>query len=101
MCPLSPGQKSQVKASNQNLEMTPSIPDLSLNCRNALEDPWVEPKEDMFTRSVSPEDAPDKPSYIEIDFEKGDPIAINGARLSPAKLLTQLNKVHFPGAVRS
>ena len=65
----------------------------ALFCRNALEDPWVEPKEDMFTRSVSPEEAPDKPTYIEIDFEKGDPVAIDGARLSPAKTLAQLNKV--------
>lgn len=69
-----------------------------IQCRNALEDPWVEPKEDMFTRSVSPEEAPDKPTYIEIDFEKGDPIAIDGARLSPAKLLAQLNKATPPAA---
>ena len=52
----------------------------------------------MFTRSVSPEEAPDKPTYIEIDFEKGDPVAIDGARLSPAKLLAQLNKVCSPFA---
>ena len=60
---------------------------------NALEDPWVEPAESMFTRSVSPEKAPDKPTYIEIDFEKGDPVALNGKKLSPASLLTALNKV--------
>jgi hypothetical protein len=47
----------------------------------------------MFTRSVSPEQAPDKPTYIEMDFEKGDPVAINGVLLSPATLLAQLNKV--------
>ena len=64
-------------------------------CRNALEDPWVEPKEDMFTRSVSPEEAPDKPTYIEIDFEKGDPVAIDGSRLSPATVLARLNKAGF------
>jgi argininosuccinate synthase len=57
----------------------------------ALEDPWVEPDEDMFTRSVSPEAAPDRPSYVEIDFEKGDPVAVDGIRLSPAALLTRLN----------
>lgn len=62
-------------------------------CSNALEDPWVEPSEDMFTRSVSPEQAPDKPTYIEVDFEKGDPVAIDGVLLSPATLLAQLNKV--------
>jgi argininosuccinate synthase len=57
----------------------------------ALEDPFVEPDEDMFTRSVSPEKAPDKPTYVEIQFEKGDAVAIDGERLSPAALLTRLN----------
>ena len=57
----------------------------------ALEDPWVEPDEDMFTRSVSPEQAPDKPTYVEIEFEAGDAVAIDGVRLSPAQLLTKLN----------
>ena len=57
----------------------------------ALEDPFVEPDEDMFTRSVSPEKAPDKPTYVEIEFEKGDAVAIDGERLSPAALLTKLN----------
>jgi len=47
----------------------------------------------MFTRSVSPEQAPEKPTYIEMDFEKGDPVAIDGVMLSPATLLAQLNKV--------
>ena len=42
----------------------------------ALEDPWVEYTEDMFTRSVAPEAAPDEPTYLEIEFEKGDPVAI-------------------------
>ena len=62
-------------------------------CSNALEDPWDEPNESMFTRSVSPEAAPDKPTYIEIEYEQGDPVAIDGIRLSPASLLTNLNKV--------
>jgi argininosuccinate synthase len=57
----------------------------------ALEDPWVEPDEDMFTRSVSPENAPDKPTYVEVEFEKGDAVAVDGERLSPAALLTRLN----------
>jgi argininosuccinate synthase len=57
----------------------------------ALEDPWVEPDDTMFTRSVAPEDAPDKATYVEIEFEAGDPIAIDGERLSPAELLTRLN----------
>ncbi len=59
----------------------------------ALEDPWVEPDEEMFTRSVAPEKAPDTPTYVEIDFEKGDPVAIDGKRLSPAALLTKLNEL--------
>ena len=59
----------------------------------ALEDPWIEPEEKMFTRSVSPEVAPDKPTYIEIEFECGDPIALNGESLSPAALLGKLNEL--------
>jgi argininosuccinate synthase len=59
----------------------------------ALEDPWTEPSEDMFRLSVSPEAAPDKPEYIEIEFETGDPVAVNGERLSPAALLTKLNEL--------
>lgn len=60
---------------------------------NALEDPWVEPSESMFTRSVSPEQAPDTPTYIEVEFEKGDPVAIDGVNMSPATLLAKLNEV--------
>ncbi len=52
----------------------------------ALEDPWVEPDEDMFTRSVSPEKAPDKPTYVEVSFQAGDAVAIDGEKLSPATL---------------
>ncbi|MEQ9812677.1 MAG: argininosuccinate synthase [Azospirillaceae bacterium] len=59
----------------------------------ALEDPWVEPDEDMFTRSVAPEKAPDTPTYVEIAFEKGDAVAIDGEALSPATLLTRLNQL--------
>ena len=58
-----------------------------------LEDPWEEPEEYIYSRSVAPEDAPDKPTYIEIEFEQGDPVAINGEKLSPAMLLTKLNKL--------
>ena len=57
----------------------------------ALEDPWIEPDEDMFTRTISPENAPNKPTIIEIAFAAGDPVAINGELLSPAAILTQLN----------
>jgi argininosuccinate synthase len=59
----------------------------------ALEDPWVEPDEDMFTRSVSPEKAPDTATYVEIEFERGDAVAVDGVRLSPAALLTKLNEL--------
>jgi argininosuccinate synthase len=57
----------------------------------ALEDPWVEPEEEMFTRTIAPELAPDKPTYVEIGFEKGDAVALDGERLSPANLLRRLN----------
>ena len=59
----------------------------------ALEDPWVEPDEAMFERTVAPEAAPDAPVSIEIDFERGDPVAVDGERLSPATLLERLNVV--------
>ncbi|MFP4269605.1 MAG: argininosuccinate synthase [Alphaproteobacteria bacterium] len=59
----------------------------------ALEDPWVEPDEGMFTRTVAPERAPDRPAYVEIDFERGDPVAVDGDRLGPAALLERLNRL--------
>ena len=59
----------------------------------ALEDPWHEPEEFVYSRTVAPEDAPDKPSYVEIDFERGDPVAVDGRKLSPAALLTRLNEL--------
>jgi argininosuccinate synthase len=58
-----------------------------------LEDPWSEPPEDMFVLTVSPEKAPDKPTYIEIDFEKGNPVAVDGKKMTPAKLVDHLNKI--------
>ena len=56
-----------------------------------LEDPWNEPEENMFKLSVSPEKAPDTPTYIEVTFERGTPVSINGESLSPVELLTRLN----------
>ena len=56
-----------------------------------LEDPWVAPEEYIFSRSVSPEDAPDSPTEIQIEFDAGDPVAIDGVAMSPATLLTRLN----------
>src|SRR5437899_12263136 len=58
-----------------------------------LEDPWIEPEEYVFSRTVAPEKAPDKPQYVEIDFARGDPVAVNGERLSPAAMLTRLNEL--------
>jgi argininosuccinate synthase len=59
----------------------------------ALEDPWVEPEEFVFGRTVAPEAAPDAPEYIELAFERGDPVAVNGERLSPSRLLQRLNEL--------
>ena len=58
-----------------------------------LEDPWAEPIEDMFVMTVSPEKAPDKPTYVEIGFEKGNPVSVDGVPMSPAKLLDHMNKL--------
>lgn len=58
-----------------------------------LEDPWAEPDPRMFVLTANPEDAPDTPEIIEIDFERGDPVAVNGQRLSPAGLLHTLNEL--------
>lgn len=58
-----------------------------------LEDPWTEPPESMFEMTVSPQDAPDKPTFIEIEFKKGEPVKVDGRKLSPAKLLSELNDV--------
>ena len=58
-----------------------------------LEDPWLEPYDDMFLLSVSPEKAPNEAQYVEIDYEKGDPVAVDGERLSPANLLARLNEI--------
>ncbi|HUU68422.1 MAG TPA: argininosuccinate synthase [Planctomycetota bacterium] len=58
-----------------------------------LEDPWREPPAEMFLLTKSPEKAPDKPTYVEIAYEKGDPAAVDGQPLSPAKLLARLNEI--------
>ena len=58
-----------------------------------LEDPWNEPQEDMFLLSVSPENAPDKPTYIEIAYLNGDPVSLDGKEMSPAALLDKLNQL--------
>mgnify|MGYP003113078219 FL=1 len=58
-----------------------------------LEDPWEEVPDYVFSRTVNPEDAPDSPEYIEIGFEKGDGVSLNGEAMSPATLLTALNEL--------
>jgi len=59
----------------------------------ALEDPWLEPDESMFTRSVSPQAAPDEATEVEIEFLKGDPVAVDGKKLGPAALLRKINEL--------
>jgi argininosuccinate synthase len=58
-----------------------------------LEDPWNEPEEDMWRWTVSPENAPDEPTYLELSFEKGDIVAIDGKAMSPATVMEYLNEV--------
>ena len=58
-----------------------------------LEDPWVEAPPYVYQRTIAPEDAPDKATYIEMEFKKGDPIAIDGKAMSPATLFTKLNEL--------
>lgn len=58
-----------------------------------LEDPWAEPEEEMWRWSVSPEAAPDQPTYIELGYEGGDPVTLNGEKLTAATMLERLNKI--------
>ncbi|HSA58815.1 MAG TPA: argininosuccinate synthase [bacterium] len=58
-----------------------------------LEDPWREPPKDMFVMSKDPLEAPSTPAYVEVSYEKGNPVALNGTRLSPANLLGKLNRI--------
>jgi len=57
-----------------------------------LDNPWAEAPEEMYALTTRPEDAPDQPEYVEIEFEKGNAVAVNGKRLSPANLLAKLNE---------
>ena len=58
-----------------------------------LEDPWVEPEASMWRWSVAPEDAPDQPVYLELGYERGDIVSIDGRRMSPAAVMAELNRV--------
>ncbi|MCL5267931.1 MAG: argininosuccinate synthase [Bacteroidetes bacterium] len=64
-----------------------------------LEDPWNEPKADMFVRTKSPESAPNKATYVEIEFQKGVPVALNGKKLDSFRLLEKLNEIGAANAI--
>jgi len=64
-----------------------------------LEDPWNEPQAQLLDICVNPEDAPDKPTYVDIDFEQGIPVAVDGKKMSPTALLTLLNEMGGANAV--
>jgi len=58
-----------------------------------LEDPWKESTDDMYTMAVPVEKAPDRPEYVEVEYENGNPVAVNGKKMSPAALLTEANRI--------
>jgi argininosuccinate synthase len=90
-------EKHQIPIAKNKLGEAPFSVDANLLHVSAegrvLEDPWNEPEEYVYSRTVAPEKAPDKPQYIEIDFKQGDAIAIDSKPLSPAMLLTKLNEL--------
>ena len=90
-------KKSQISVSPENSDEPPYSMDANLLHTSyegkILEDPWAQPKESMYTRTISCEDAPNTPTIIDLEFFKGDLISINGEKLSPAKLLARLNKI--------
>ena len=70
----------------------------SIEC-GVLEDPWIEPPEEIYHFTVSPQKAPNKPTYIELDFEKGVPTKINGQKYDPVNLIHKLNEIGGKNAV--
>ncbi|MDQ2997402.1 MAG: argininosuccinate synthase, partial [Chloroflexota bacterium] len=87
-------------AAEHNVPVTATLKSIYSRDRNiwhisheggVLEDPWNEPEEEMYTLSASPESAPDAPEYVEIGFEQGVPVTVDGQRLGPVALLTALN----------
>jgi argininosuccinate synthase len=90
-------EKHQIPIAKNKLGEAPFSVDANLLHVSAegrvLEDPWSEPEEYIYSRTVAPEKAPDKPQYIEIDFNEGNAIAIDSKSLSPATLLTELNEL--------
>ena len=90
-------KKSQISVSPENSDEPPYSMYANLLHTSyegkILEDPWAQPNESMYTRTISCEDAPNTPTIIDLEFFKGDLISINGEKLSPAKLLARLNKI--------
>lgn len=89
-------------AKTHNVPVTASLKSIYSRDRNLwhlshegglLEDPWNEPDEQMFQLSVSPEEAPDKPQIIEIEFEQGYPVKLDGTQVSPAEMVFALNEI--------
>ncbi len=64
-----------------------------------LENPWNEPKSDMFVRTVSPEKAPNRPTYIQIEFKRGVPVAIDGKKYDAVSIVERLNKIGAANAI--
>lgn len=81
-----------VAASNKTYSMDRNIWHLSHEGSD-LEDPWNAPKDNVYLVTKSPEQAPDEPTYVEVEFEKGIPVAVDGERLGAVELLTKLNKI--------
>ena len=90
-------EKHQIPIAKDNMGEAPFSVDANLLHISAegkvLEDPWETAPEYVHTRTVAPEDAPDQPTRVTIDFERGDPVAVDGGRLSPADLLARLNQL--------
>lgn len=89
-------------ASAHNIPVTATVKSIYSRDRNLwhlsheggpLEDPWREPDEDMFQLSISPEEAPEQPEFVEIMFDSGTPVAVNGQKMTPAAMVSKLNKL--------
>ena len=89
-------EKHQIAISKDKMGEAPFSVDANLLHVSAegkiLEDPWIEPEEYIYSRTVNPMEAPDKPTEITIEFSKGDPIALNQKKLEPAQILKKLNE---------
>ena len=96
-------KKNQIPVPKNKLNEAPYSTDANLLHVSyegkVLEDPWQSPDESMFITTTSHEKAPDKATVIEIEFKKGDPIALNGKKLSPSSLLSKLNSIGGSNAV--